>query len=131
MRWLPVSFILSLLLTLVACSREIAPGDIAAQAAKQYYEYLLEGKYDLFVDGMNQPDTIPGSYRKQLITNAKMFVGQQKEEHHGIREVRVVSAEADTARRVANVFIVFAYGDSTSEEVLVPMVLRKGVWYMR
>ncbi|MCI6550002.1 MAG: hypothetical protein MR450_03970 [Prevotella sp.] len=131
MRWLPVSFILSLLLTLVACSREIDPGDIAAQAAKQYYEYLLEGKYDLFVDGMNQPDTIPGSYREQLITNAKMFVGQQKEEHRGIREVRVVSAEADTARRVANVFIVFAYGDSTSEEVLVPMVLRKGVWYMR
>ena len=38
---------------------------------------------------------------------------------------------AKTVRRVANVFIVFAYGDSTTEEVLVPMVLHKGVWYMR
>ena len=131
MRRLPFVFILTVLASVVACHSRLEPGDVAAQAAKQYYEYLLQGKYELFVDGMNQPDTIPGSFREQLITNAKMFVGQQKEEHRGIREIRIVNAKADTAKRVANVFLVFTYGDSTNEEIVVPMVMRKGIWYMR
>ena len=107
------------------------PADVAAQAAKQYYDYLLEGKYEAFVDGKFRPDSIPGSYRDQLIMNMKMFIGQQEREHRGIKETRVVNAEADTARHEANVFLVFCYGDSTVEEVLVPMVESKGIWYLR
>ena len=60
-----------------------------------------------------------------------MFVGQQQDEHRGIREVRIVNAKADTARHVADVFLVFAYGDSTTEQIVVPMVEQEGVWYMR
>ncbi|MBR5697288.1 MAG: hypothetical protein IKX44_01520 [Prevotella sp.] len=107
------------------------PADVAAQAAKQYYDYLLKGKYEAFVDGKYRADSIPGSYRDQLIMNMKMFVGQQEREHRGIKETRVVNAEADTARHEANVFLVFCYGDSTVEEVLVPMVESKGIWYLR
>ena len=107
------------------------PADVAAQAAKQYYDYLLEGKYEAFVDGKFRPESIPGSYRDQLIMNMKMFIGQQEREHRGIKETRVVNAEADTARHKANVFLVFCYGDSTVEEVLVPMVESKGIWYLR
>ena len=33
------------------CSRP-NPADVAAQAAKQYYDYLLEGKYDAYVQGL-------------------------------------------------------------------------------
>ena len=63
--------------------------------------------------------------------NAKMFMWQQQREHRGIKETRIVNAEADTARHEANVFMVFCYGDSTTEEVLVPMVENKGIWYLR
>ena len=124
-----VSFVLSV--SFVACKSEPSAGDIAAHAAKQYYDLLLQGKYDQYVDGQYQPERIPSSFREQLITNAKMFVGQQKEEHRGIRGVRIMNAKADTAHHVADVFLVFAYGDSTNEEVVVPMVERKGIWYMR
>ena len=60
-----------------------------------------------------------------------MFLAQQKTDRRGILDVRVVNAMADTAKRSANVFLLFAYGDSTSEEIVVPMVMHKGVWYMR
>lgn len=107
------------------------PGEVAAQTAKVYYEYLLQGKYDQFVDGRYQPDSIPDTYREQLITNARMFAGQMNDEHQGLKAVHVANGEADTARHVANAFLVFTYGDKTTEEVVVPMVEREGVWYMR
>ena len=51
------------------CSPKVDPADVAAQVAKQYYDYLLEGKYEAFVDGKYRPDSIPGSYRDQLVMN--------------------------------------------------------------
>ena len=123
--------IVSCQLLIVNCSTRPDPADVAAQTAKQYYDYLLEGKYEAFIDGQYRPDSIPGSYREQLIMNAKMFMGQQQREHRSIKETRIVNAEADTARHEANVFMVFCYGDSTTEEVLVPMVENKGIWYLR
>lgn len=107
------------------------PEQVAARAAKVYYDELLKGHYEQFVDGRYQPDSIPQSYREQLVTNAKMFVGQQKEEHRGIQEVRIADAKADTVKHVAEVYLTLVYGDSTKEQVVVPMVEEKGVWYMR
>lgn len=116
---------------LLACQQEPDQGDLAAQAARLYYEQLVNGKYDTFVDGHFQPDSIPGNYRSQLIENAKMFMGQQNEEHQGIKGVRVAGVKADTARHMANVFLVFHYGDSTHEEIVVPMIRYKNLWYMK
>lgn len=131
MKQLPLVAALIIWASVIACTKQPDPADMAAQTARQYYDYLMQGQYEMFVDGMNQPDSIPDSYREQLITNARMFVGQQQDEHRGIRQIRVVNAKADTAQHVANVFLVFTYGDSTNEEILVPMVLRHGIWYMR
>ena len=118
---------------LVACGESTGPdaSELAAQSAKVYYEQLLQGDYASFVDGTYRADSIPKSYREQLIANAKMSVGQQNDEHHGIKEVRVIRATADTARHAATVFLGFVYGDSLNEQVVVPMVERGGVWYMR
>ena len=123
-------YIALLAAVVVACS-QVNPADKAALAAKQYYDYLLEGKYEAFIEGHYMPDSIPQSYRQGLVTNAKMFVGQQQREHRGIKETRVVNAEADTALHTANVFLVFTYGDTTSEEVNIPMIESKGIWYLR
>lgn len=126
--------LVSLLFILAACSG--APsgptaGQVAAQAAKTCYDHLLRGDYDCFVDCRYQPHRLPAAYREQLVANAKMFVGQQQKEHGGLKTVAVADAVADTAHHVANAYLTFTYGDSTREEVVVPMVEHKGVWYMR
>lgn len=127
-----LSFLLLLgLFLLSACKEQPKPEDVVGQVAKSYYEQLLQGHYEQFVDGTYQPDSIPEGYRQQLIRNAKMFVGQQNEEHRGIKQLRVVKAQADTTRRVGTVYLSLAYGDSTNEEIVVPMVYYRGVWYMR
>lgn len=119
---------------LIACSGELSGPDaaqLAANAAKTYYEQLLKGDYGSFVDGRYQPTELPESYRQQLIANAKMFVGQEEKEHKGIKNVAVADSRADTARHVANAFLIFSYGDGTREQVVVPMVEVRKVWYMR
>ena len=52
-------------------------------------------------------------------------------EDAGMKKIDVLNAKADTARHVADVFLQVAYGDSTKEQIVVPMVEVKGEWKMR
>lgn len=119
------------LFILASCSKRPSPDEIAAQVAKNYYELLLKGHYDQYVDAHYQPDSIPSSYREQLIKNARMFMEQQQQEHRGIKQVSALNAKADTIKHVANAFLSFSYGDHTTEEIVVPMIYHKGVWYLK
>jgi hypothetical protein len=114
-----------------SCGQSIAPEEVAAQSAKAYYDLLIQGKFEQFVDGRYRADSIPSSYREQLIANAKMFMGEQEKTHKGLKQVQVLRVEPDTSQHVANVFLIFTYGDSANEEVVVPMMEQNGVWYMR
>ena len=118
-------------MVIVACSSTPDQGEVAARAAKQYYDYLLQGNIASFVDGHYRPDSVPDTYREQLITNTKMYVNQQNEEHRGIKDIRIVDTKTDMQKHAANVFLVLSFGDSTSEEIVVPMVESAGVWYLR
>ena len=125
-------FFISLLFGMVACTREMPDsGQIAATAAKEYYDLLLVGKYDEFMKGVNMPHKIPKTYYDQLILNTRMFIEQQNVEHKGIKSVDILNAKADTAHHVADVFLTLAYGDSTKEQIVVPMVEVAGTWKMR
>jgi hypothetical protein len=120
------------LLLFAACGKsQIDPSGVMGNVAKAYYDYLIEGKYDAYVDGFYQPDSIPGSYREQLITNAKMFTGLMNEQHKGLKSVSIASAKADTAHHVGHAFLIMHFGDGTKEEVVVPMVERQGNWMLR
>lgn len=116
---------------LFSCSGKHEQADVAGVAAKQYYDYLLQGQYDAFVDGQYRTDSLPPHYREQLIDNAKMFVAQQKSEHHGLHEVKIKTTKINEKAHTAEAFLVFLYGDSTTEEVLVPMVEHDNLWYMK
>lgn len=122
---------LFVVMMIVACTSSPDEGEVAARAAKEYYGYLLQGNIASFVDGHYRPDSIPDTYREQLITNTKMYVNQQNEEHRGIKDIRIVDTKTDMQKHAANVFLVLSFGDSTSEEILVPMVESGGVWYLR
>lgn len=132
MKKLSLFFALFMILGLGACKSEGPDaGQLAAIAAKGYYDLLLEGKYQEFVAGYNQPNRLPDGYHDQLVMNAQMFVEQQQDEHKGMTKVQILNAKADTAHHVADVFLQIAYADSTKEQIAVPMVEVKGEWKMR
>ena len=107
------------------------PSEMAGRTAQLYYENLLHGRYDVFVDGVYRPDSIPSSYRSQLIDNARMYVAQMNDDHHGLARVDLIHATADTARNEGRAFLLLCFADSTREEVVVPMVRIENLWMMR
>ena len=106
--------------------------ELASLAAKGYYEHLIHGEYEQFYEGMDQREfTSQADYRSQMLDNLRQFMARQEQEHRGILEVRVSNAVTDTTQQLTNVFLVLCFGDSTNEEVVVPMVERQGAWRMK
>ena len=106
--------------------------ELASLAAKGYYDHLIHGEYEQFYEGMDQREfTSEADYRSQMLDNLRQFMARQEKEHHGILEVRVSNAATDTVQQFTNVFLVLCFGDSTNEEIVVPMVERNGSWRMK
>jgi hypothetical protein len=130
------SLVLSLL-CLASCGTP-TPEEMASLAAKGYYDHLIHGEYEQFLEGVDQSELarimISGgtaSYSAQLLDNYRQFIADQQESHGSIREVRIVQAHTDSLQKYINVFLTLCFGDSTNEEIVVPMVERKGHWRMR
>ena len=118
---------------LLACGSG-TPEEMAALAAKGYYEHLMRGEYRQFLEGKDFQalDTIGTIDRlEEHEINLRQFMAQQEKTHHGIREVRISNAQTDTIQKVTNVFLVLCFGDSINEEIVVPMVERQGRWRMK
>ena len=124
-----VYLVLSVLL-LTACggaSRE----ELASLAAKGYYEHLIRGEYDHFLEGRLMADSLPDDYRLQLLDSYHQFITQQQKSRGGINEVRISRAFTDSTQNYTSVLLMLCYADSTYEEVVVPMVERNGRWRMK
>ena len=123
-------FIVLVFLALCACSSP-TPEEMASLAARGYYEHLLKGEFDKFLDGKAGSDSLPEAYREQLIAGYKQFLSQQNNLHNGINEIRVINAKRDTILNYTNVFLMLCFGDSTNEQVSVPMIEHNGRWRMK
>jgi len=123
-------FVVLVFLALCACSSP-TPEEMASLAAKGYYEHLLKGEYDQFLEGKAGADSLPEAYREQLLAGYKQFIAQQNSLHNGIQDIRVVNARRDTLLNYTNVFLMLCFGDSTNEQVSVPMIEHNGSWRMR
>ena len=123
-------FIVLVFLALCACSSP-TPEEMASLAAKGYYEHLLKGEYDKFLEGKAGSDSLPEAYRRQLLAGYKQFLSQQNSLHNGINEIRVINARRDTILNYTSVFLMLCFGDSTNEQVSVPMIEHNGRWRMK
>ena len=134
MKQVSLSILIAVALLLAACGgkkQDIDQGKLAAKAAKHYYEQLLKGDYEAFLDNENRTNNLPDNYRKQLLLNLKQFVAQQDSVHHGIDSITLGASHFSAKDNTASVFLLFYYGDKTTEQVVVPMVKEHGKWILR
>lgn len=117
---------------LLSCSSSLSPEQQAALAAEGYYRHLLAGEYEQFLQGRVGSDSLPADYREQLLTGYLQFMAQQQDKHGGITAVSVSSVRTDSLDAYTSVFLLLCYGDSTQEEIVVPMVdAGDGRWRMK
>lgn len=130
MKILSVSFV-AVVAFILSCGKEPSREELAGQAAKACYDHLIAGRYDEFVAATAGTDSLPESYREQLVVNARQFAALQKSEHNGICAVEVLRVKVDSLSGRTDAFLMLCFGDSTREEVVVPMIERNGRWMMR
>ena len=134
MKQVSLSILIAVALLLAACGekkKNVDQGKLAAKAAKYYYEQLLKGDYEAFLNNENRTNNLPDNYRKQLLFNLKQFVAQQDSVHHGIDSITLGASHFSAKDNTASVFLLFYYGDKTTEQVVVPMVKEHGKWILR
>jgi len=131
-----VKHLLSIVIAFVffsACSQEITPEEEAAKTAQAYYQLLVNSQTDKFLQGKIGVDSFPLGYREQILKVYEQYVSEIKEQHGGIREVLISdnNGKSDSSHRLVYTFLVLCFGDSTQEEITVPMVEDKGKWKMK
>ena len=134
MKQVSLSILIAVALLLAACGekkKNVDQGKLSAKAAKHYYEQLLKGDYEVFLNNENRTNNLPDNYRKQLLLNLKQFVALQDSVHHGIDSITLGASHFSAKDNTASVFLLFYYGDKTTEQVVVPMVKEHGKWILR
>ena len=78
-----------------------------------------------------------------MLLNARMFVERIQKEHNGIKSVKALRAKVDTIKSrlsddpeaiqeiIAQAYLSVAFADSSKEEIVVPMVFKADIWYLR
>ena len=124
-------FFIFYLLFSVACNT--TPEEQAARAARGYYQCLIDDRPEEFLQGKADADSLPDSYRAQLLTAINQYRAEMLDKHNGLNEVQVSDnvARRDTSLNLTYAFLLLCYGDSTEEEITVPMVERDGRWLMK
>ena len=120
------------LIGLMGC-QEVSLEQQAAEAAQGYYQCLLDGYPDGFLAGKAAYDEMPSDYRDQLVKANEQYVKDMQQKHNGLRSVAISPnvGRSDSTLNVVYTFLLLSYGDSTQEEVTVPMVQVDGDWKMR
>ena len=131
MRKLEALVLLAVLVFLAAACSKPTKEELASLAAEGYYRHLTAGEYEQFLEGKAGADSLPEDYREQLLVGYKQFMAQQQKSHQGIRGVQTTNVCMDSTLQLVQVFLLLDYGDSTQEEIVVPMVERDGRWRMK
>ena len=120
----------SLFIVLTACHRNNDDHTAVRKAAEQYYGYLAKGDVDRYMRGLADYDSLPESYRRELRDMFLQYLDREQQSHRGI-----LSAEAVRDTLVdslhAHVFLNIQFGDSTIEQVSLPLVRTAKGWRMR
>lgn len=126
-------FLLMAILLLCGCSRQgQSPEEQAGIAAKEYYDRLLAGDIDAFLNGKADIDSVPADYRSQMYAACEQYKKELDETHGGVAAITVSNARKDSTRQMMmQAFLLLNFRDSTKEEIIVPMVQRGEVWKLR
>ena len=132
MRKRSIHFSLLTFTFLCACSSSTSE-EQAARAARAYYQHLIDDRPAEFLQGKADVDSLPDSYRAQLLMAINQYRADMLDKHNGLNEVRVSDnvGRRDTSLHLTYAFLLLCYGDSTQEEITVPMVERDGRWLMK
>lgn len=124
-----LSFAVVALCLAVACQKSLTPDEQVRLAAEEYYQCLIEERYDDYVAGMQEADSMSEEYHQQMIALLTEFGARVKKNRGGMVHAEAVG---DTLMGdLAHVYVQITYADSTRETVGIPLVRQGETWRMQ
>ncbi len=98
--------------------------------ALEGFECMIQGDVDGWLAMVADYDSLPDGYRTQLRDAMLQHVDKEMKAHGGLASVEVTGDNIIDSI-TAEVYVQLMYADSVSERIHLPMIRRKGVWYIR
>ena len=99
------------------------------EAAEHFYGLLANGQAQSYVDNMQEAAAMDSSKYCQFVDLMEQFLHEEKELRGGILGAK---AERDTmVDTISMVYLNVHFGDSTHEEIVLPIVYTRGRWWIR
>lgn len=120
----------ALLFVISSCGGASTPGE----AAKKYIEYVQNGEYEKFVDGIAFNEKMDAAKVKEekdaLNAIMKEKVSKDIEKKQGIKKIEILSEEVSEDGNTAKVLLKQTYGNGEVKEETSDMIKQDGVWKM-
>lgn len=132
-----IRFLIVAALTVLAisCSSEKKDGIVEkatpSEIVETAYGHLIKGEYEQYLLCVQSYDSIPERYHKSLINVLKQAAENEKKERNGIANVKAIAENTNEKATYSVVRVDITYGDSTKEEIAVPVVKFNGKWRLK
>ena len=120
-------------LSVLSCSKGRDLADFSSSgaegAAEYFYGMLASGQAQSYVDNMQDASAMDSCKYAQFVDLMEQFLHEEKELRGGILSA---TAERDTmVDTISMVYLNVHFGDSTREEIILPVVYTRGRWWIR
>lgn len=120
-------------LSVLSCSKGRDLADFSSSgaegAAEYFYGMLANGQAQSYVDNIQDASAMDSCKYAQFVDLMEQFLHEEKELRGGILSA---TATRDTiSDSAAVVFMDVLFGDSTCEEVMLPLVYTRGRWWIK
>ena len=119
---------------LAACSSGGKGSGLQPPTAKEvmeYYELYRSGNYAEYVKAMQSCDDKPADFCKQMADALKQHAARIKEEKGGTVSAEFLRTELHAEHFAADAYLSVTYGDSTKEEIVLPLVFWQEKWRLK
>ena len=102
-----------------------------ADEVMAYYELYRSGNYADYVKAMQSCDDKPADFCKQMADALKQHAARIKAEKGGTVSAEFMRTELHAEHSAADAYLSVTYGDSTKEEIFLPLVFWQDKWRLK
>ena len=102
-----------------------------ADEVMAYYELYRSGNYADYVKAMQSCDDKPAEFCKQMADALKQHAARIKAEKGGAVSAEFLRTEMHAEHSAADAYLSVTYGDSTKEEIILPLVFWQDKWRLK
>ena len=102
-----------------------------ADEVMAYYELYRSGNYADYVKAMQSCDDKPADFCKQMADALKQHAARIKAEKGGAVSAEFLRTELHAEHSAADAYLSVTYGDSTKEEIVLPLVFWQDKWRLK